>query len=379
MNSRSCRWLIVSALLITASGAQAQRSAPTTKDSIGVPQGAAQAAPQAQKSNAQKLLMDSIQYDKLDVAEVQAALDEGADPNFTKDDRSVIGTLAGPATMTKPEKEQKAAKILEVLFKAGAKLQPCDQEILFGPVLVGGSVFAEVLLKNGVNPSKELSTGETALEMATQHGDVRMVELLKKYGAPALEPKEAARQRLIGAAKYRDIPGMKDAIDAGADVNERNRQGETALVEAVGNDLEPYRDVYLAIMYLLEKGANPNEEGKGYYDNGWTTPLHLAMFSSSIGFQEKCPEVLKDSCKPEYVRMSIQALLQHGALVSGRDRFGETPLHIAARWNNVTGAQLLIDAGCKIMPKDNKGKAPLDYAESAEMIKLLKAHGAKEQ
>jgi hypothetical protein len=31
------------------------------------------------------------------------------------------------------------------------------------------------------------------------------------------------------------------------------------------------------------------------------------------------------------------------------------------------------------MPKDDKGKTPLNYAESAEMIKLLKAHGAREQ
>jgi hypothetical protein len=31
------------------------------------------------------------------------------------------------------------------------------------------------------------------------------------------------------------------------------------------------------------------------------------------------------------------------------------------------------------MPRDDKGKTPLHYAESADMIKLLKAHGAKEE
>ena len=40
---------------------------------------------------------------------------------------------------------------------------------------------------------------------------------------------------------------------------------------------------------------------------------------------------------------------------------------------------MLIEAGCKIMPTDRRGKTPLDYAESAEMIKLLKDHGAKEE
>src|SRR5664279_1979980 len=36
MNSRSCRWLFVSALLITASGAWAQRSAPPASDQKSV-------------------------------------------------------------------------------------------------------------------------------------------------------------------------------------------------------------------------------------------------------------------------------------------------------------------------------------------------------
>lgn len=55
-----------------------------------------------------------------------------------------------------------------------------------------------------------------------------------------------------------------------------------------------------------------------------------------------------------------------------------TPLHIAAKQNDIYMATTLIKAGAKIMPKDDTGKTPLDYAESAEMIKLLKSHGAKE-
>ena len=58
----------------------------------------AQAAPQAQESSAQKLLMHSIEM--LDVEGVRTALDEGADPNYTKFGFSMIGTLATRSNLT---------------------------------------------------------------------------------------------------------------------------------------------------------------------------------------------------------------------------------------------------------------------------------------
>jgi ankyrin repeat protein len=64
--------------------------------------------------------------------------------------------------------------------------------------------------------------------------------------------------------------------------------------------------------------------------------------------------------------------------VSRQDNTGRTPLHIAAKYNNLYAADKLLKAGCKIMTKDFKGKTPLDLAESKEMIKLLKKYGAKE-
>jgi ankyrin repeat protein len=41
-------------------------------------------------------------------------------------------------------------------------------------------------------------------------------------------------------------------------------------------------------------------------------------------------------------------------------------------------ANVLIEAGAKIMDRDDLGKTPLDYAESSEIVKLLKDAGAKE-
>jgi ankyrin repeat protein len=245
------------------------------------------------------------------------------------------------------------------------------------PVSYGWALFTEALLKNGASASREID-GITPMELAVRNGRANIIDLLKKHGVPALEPKEATQQRLIGAAANNDIPGMEDALDQGADVNGRNRQGETALIAACQGFMgEPWQST--PILYLLKKGADPTVKGSDEYPDMETTALHSVMVLSVLAFDRKNQEK-NERLKDNAARAGavITALLQHGALVSARDYDGRTPLHIAARRNNVVGAQMLIDAGCKISPTDRKGKTPLDYAESAEMMKLLKDHGAKE-
>jgi ankyrin repeat protein len=153
-----------------------------------------------------------------------------------------------------------------------------------------------------------------------------------------------------------------------------------ALLEALSMMLYEEWDS-ASVLYLLKKGADPTIQGSESAEDSWdkTTALHLAIQSSSYVLDKKHQEDQEGKDKAMRAVSVIKALLQHGALVSARDYYGRTPLHIAAHGNNVVGAQMLIEAGCKIAPLDKEGKTPLDYAESAEMIKLLKDHGAKEQ
>jgi ankyrin repeat protein len=351
---------------------------------VAFAQHSAQAAPQAQKSNTQKLLMDSIQ--KLDVAGVKTTLEKGANPNCASSAESPISTSVISGVHSEdysPESaEQKAVEILQMLFKAGAKLQSCDIAggLLYVPISEGRALLTEVLLNNGASPTTNIDR-ETLMEIAVGKGQANIIGLLKKHGEPTLEPREAAQQRLIGAAGDHDIPGMEDAIDDGADVNGSNRQGQTALIAACQFFWgEAWQTP--PILYLLKKGADPRTQGSDDAKYPWfkTTALHSVMVFSARVFEEKNQKE-NERLKGDAVRVKavIEALLQHGALVSARDSDGKTPLHIAAKKNNIVGARMLIDAGCKIMPLDRTGKTPLDYAESAEMIKLLKDHGAKEQ
>jgi len=54
------------------------------------------------------------------------------------------------------------------------------------------------------------------------------------------------------------------------------------------------------------------------------------------------------------------------------------PCILQLKWNNLLAAEILLKNGARIMAKDKFDKRPLDYAESGEMIKLLKKYGAKE-
>lgn len=308
-------------------------------------------------------LLDAIK--KLDVEGVRSALESGADPNavYSKPRGmsaivlvvSRVAWLPQHVSFSHEEVEKRIVEILILLFNAGAKIQWRDKEILYFPAAHGFPTLAKFLLTKGANPNQEDcgGSGLTPVEIAETGGHYDVAKILIKYGGTPADPKVIVQERFIEAAFDGDILEMKKALKNGARINETSKSGTTALHNATS------RPDRRAVLFLLEKGAAPNLEGKRFGVTG--TPLHLAAVSGK-----------RDP-------MILEILLEAGAFVSARNKEGKTPLHYAAEANNLEGAMILIKAGAKVMPKDNKGWTPFDYAESGEMIKLLKAHGAKEQ
>ena len=92
-----------------------------------------------------------------------------------------------------------------------------------------------------------------------------------------------------------------------------------------------------AVEAALRKGAKPNLP---YNHQGWTPFLR--------------------ACRAFYEPEVIKLFLEHGANINGKNKDGETPLHIMAQHRaNYDCLELLIDAGANPDAQDNDGWTPL--------------------
>lgn len=103
---------------------------------------------------------------------------------------------------------------------------------------------------------------------------------------------------LITAAESGDRKAVERLLASGADVNEQDAVGSSALFEAVSSE-----HVYI-VEFLLAHGADPNLP-----ENNGTTPLMEAASGGDI-------EVMR-------------VLLGAGARISAQDNFGDTALEYA--------------------------------------------------
>ena len=74
----------------------------------------------------------------------------------------------------------------------------------------------------------------------------------------------------------------------------------------------------------------------------------------------------------------IKHLIEKGADVNAKNKWDNTPLHLAAWGDNMELGKLLIEMGADVNAKGYLDKTPLQYAQSEEMKALLREHGATE-
>ncbi|CAI9110274.1 OLC1v1010268C1 [Oldenlandia corymbosa var. corymbosa] len=182
--------------------------------------------------------------------------------------------------------------------------------------------------------------------------------------------------RVNSASYYGDLQQLKDLIRAGADPNKTDYDGRSPLHLAASRG---YEDI---VQFLIQEGMNVN-----IADNFGNTPLLEAIKNgheniatllvnkgASLQIENAgnylCMVVLKGDAD------FLRRLLSRGIDPNSKDYDERTPLHVAASQGFYIMAKILLDAGASVLSKDRWGNTPLDEARitrNKKMVSLLEA------
>jgi len=152
----------------------------------------------------------------------------------------------------------------------------------------------------------------------------------------------------MSAAYQGNADAVRSLLDKGANVNEKDSAGRTALFVAAQ---EGHADI---TQLLIDNGAEINAK-KG---SGWTILMSAAFFNHA-----------------DVVRI----LLDKGADVNSKDSEGGTVLSLSAQEGHADVVRLLLDKCADVNTRDNYGQTPLILASSqghADIVRILLDKGA---
>jgi len=244
---------------------------------------------------------------------------------------------------------------------------------------------AGISLSKGANIETEVSSySNSALACAIQRNDATVVAWLLQQG------KTVQSSDLIIALNSWNTWEKEMAVlnillnySNKSQDNPDSWYGSTPLIEAVklNNTAVVHR--------LLEMGYHPELAGENRYDSdmidGYDSPHYqktpLEIASSIPIIQDLLDHGARPSVKALHSALGTSRnvdkamlLLHRGADIHSvvpNDYYGDTPLHLAARWGYVAPLRLLLEKGAKLETRNNKKLTALDYAAKLETPLVL--------
>jgi ankyrin repeat protein len=193
---------------------------------------------------------------------------------------------------------------------------------------------ARVLLQHGADPNRRGEIGLTPLHLAEPNCE--LVETLLQHGADPYAQDDFGDTPLHLIIR-RLLGGDACVVEsfiayAGGDIaNVQNHVGNTPLHEAL--EIRPGEEAALILIDYIKDVNARNKWGQ--------TPLHLAV---------------------TWHARAVEKLLLRGADPNAQDANGETPLHYAARMCNIEVAALLISWGADVNAVNSNGETPFTVA-----------------
>ena len=202
-------------------------------------------------------LFEAVDSYPLGIERIEKALKGNSDPNYfiinengsRQSVLSIFVVMASTAVKLKCDGEKIYVKMLEELFRKGAKIQWYDYRCLGLPIMTGQALITKTLLENGMNPNAR-SESSSFVELATRYNQPEIIELLVLFGAEELNLKATRQLQFMGAIDENDIKAMEACLKKGARINEPDSSGILPLVSALKPIID--EDVYKTIKFLLK-------------------------------------------------------------------------------------------------------------------------------
>ncbi len=179
----------------------------------------------------------------------------------------------------------------------------------------------------------------------TVNGDTELVRQAVAWGADLTAQNRLGDTPLHCAAWKGHYDIVRVLVEGGADVNAASSNGETPLFAALNR-------VDIA-EFLLNNGADPSASRSA---EDYNTVLHSA------------------ACQKNGIVTKL--IISTGVDINPTNAKGETPLHLSARWDALSCAEILLKNGADADRKDFNGETPLLRSRSSGMVKLLVSNGA---
>jgi len=268
-------------------------------------------------------------------------------------------------------------------------------DLLFWAVNWGYGRGVAIMLAHGADANAKDEAGWSPLHWAARDKSAPTVEALLKAGAdpnaraPSREfPGHRMRYRTPGAQTAlhlgaTDPKVVRLLLEAGAEVNARDGEGNTPLHEAgwCGKSVKLLLEHGAEIEAQNNKGETALMEAMGFYDKSGRDVL--LAHGANVNAKDAEGKSLLHKALGCYSTDLAAWLLDHGADVNARDKEGRTPLHdvAAATWwtNGGEYAKLLLSRGADAELKDREGLTPLEVAledNNREVALFLRARTA---
>jgi len=281
-------------------------------------------------------------------------------------------------------------ELVHLLLKAGARVAGDyrDGQSLLHVAAARGSVpIIDALLEDPKADVQALdANGNTPLDSAVLHGQLRTLETLLRHHADATYIHPLDGRGALHEACMRGFPDLlQPLLAAGADPSAHDRFGQTPLDIALA-----YKNANV-VAALLRLGQNLKESQKIAEETMESATLRgqteIVRILLENGFDVNRRSAtgssyLNDAALKGQKKM-VQLLLDHGASLTSRNQTGGTPLHDAALGGSAEVVALLLDRGAGIDEREREsGATPLMMAASmgrVEVVTLLLKRGANSQ